>query len=158
MERKAALYDKLARGEYGSDEDEEGAADKYNVDFFIKSGEGRQQAAGIGFNYDYGGGVGSGGGGGGRGGAVKIFSPRDLLRSVPVLATTSSTSWCSGAPHVIHHMLYRCSARHPPQCKSLLLSNTSSYMMWRALFIRPNAKEDMRDTEEEKEAEGEEGE
>ena len=46
--------------------------------------------------------------------------------SVLVLAT-SSTTWCTGARHVIHHVVYRCSPRHPPHGVPVLATSSTTW-------------------------------
>jgi len=46
-------------------------------------------------------------------GPCGYYSLRHPPHSVPVLATTSTTQ-CTGAHHVSHLIVYRCSPRHPP--------------------------------------------
>jgi hypothetical protein len=60
-------------------------------------------------------------------------SPRHPLYDVPVLAELSTT-WCTGARHVIHHMLatsstiwfYRCSPSHPPHGVPVLATSSTT--------------------------------
>ena len=47
-------------------------------------------------------------------------------RSVPVLAT-SSTTWCIGARHVIHHVVYQCSPRQPPRSVPVLATSSTTW-------------------------------
>ena len=49
-----------------------------------------------------------------------------FLLSVKVLAT-SSTTWCTSARHVIQHMVYQCSPRHPPHGVPVLAASSTTW-------------------------------